>query len=109
MWFLTSQERGVLVFLSAVLIVGITISAARKVCLPLDAALRIDRNAARMDINRADCDDLAAVKAVPEKVARAIIAFRERRGRLHDLDELKEIKGVGEKRIKKLENYFYAE
>ncbi len=51
-----------------------------------------------VDINRADAATLAqALKGVGPAKAQAIVAFREANGPFRSVDELTEVKGIGEK------------
>ncbi|RME35906.1 MAG: helix-hairpin-helix domain-containing protein [Gammaproteobacteria bacterium] len=51
-----------------------------------------------VDINTADAATLAAsLKGVGPAKARAIVAFREQNGPFRSIDELTEVRGIGEK------------
>jgi competence protein ComEA len=62
-----------------------------------------------MDINTASLDELILVSGIGEKTAEKIIALREEKGKIHDLNELMEIKGIKEKRLAALKKYLSAE
>lgn len=49
-----------------------------------------------VDINVADIETLALLKGVGEKRAKAIIAYRESNGQFNSVDDLLNVKGVGE-------------
>ena len=52
--------------------------------------------AAPVDINTADAQTIAeAIKGVGEKKAQAIVLYREQHGRFTSVDDLKEVKGIG--------------
>ncbi len=55
-----------------------------------------------MDINRAEADDLALIDGIGPKRARAIVALRERLGRIQNMDQLLEAPGVGPKALERL-------
>ncbi|MFT6247244.1 MAG: competence protein ComEA [Cognaticolwellia sp.] len=49
-----------------------------------------------VDINLADIETLALLKGVGEKRAKAIVAYRESNGQFNSVDDLLNVKGVGE-------------
>ncbi len=59
-------------------------------------------NDGRIDINKADVEQLAALPGVGETIARRIIAFREQHGPFQRVDDLLKVKGIGEKSLAKL-------
>lgn len=62
-----------------------------------------------LDINHAAFDELVLIPGIGEKTAAKIIALREKKGGLRNVEELTEIKGIKEKKLAKLRRYFYAE
>ncbi len=59
-----------------------------------------------LDLNRASPEDLCLVPGIGESLAREIVAYRERRRAFRSADELREIKGVGEKKYRSLRPFF---
>ncbi|MBU3759685.1 MAG: helix-hairpin-helix domain-containing protein [Candidatus Omnitrophica bacterium] len=57
-----------------------------------------------LDINTADALQLEALKGVGPSLAERIIAFREQRGGFQSIDELRQVKGVGEVKFEKIKN-----
>ena len=57
---------------------------------------------AAVNINTATVAELDAVKGVTPKQAAAIVDYREKNGAFKSLDELKQVKGFGEKSVAKL-------
>jgi competence protein ComEA len=53
----------------------------------------------RIDINEATARDLESLPGIGPKLAEAIIRFRDRQGGLEDAKQLREVKGIGEKRF----------
>jgi len=51
-----------------------------------------------LDLNQATAEDLCLIPGIGESLAQEMIAYRRRRGAFRSLDELKEVKGVGEKK-----------
>ena len=61
--------------------------------------------AAKIDLNTADTGSLVTLPGVGEKTAAAIIAYREANGGFKSVDELAQVKGIGEKKLAKLRPY----
>lgn len=48
-------------------------------------------------LNKSTIDDLLTLKGIGHKKAQAILAYREQIGAFKSLDDLKKVKGIGEK------------
>lgn len=59
---------------------------------------------AAVNINTASVAELDAVKGITPKKAAAIVEYRDKNGPFKSLDELKQVKGFGDKSIAKLRN-----
>jgi competence protein ComEA len=62
-----------------------------------------------IDINEASQDDLILIKGIGIATAERIVALREKLKRFDDVQQLTEIKGIKEKKIKELQPYLYVE
>jgi comEA protein len=60
----------------------------------------------RITLNTANQAELESIPGVGPVTARRIIDFREKNGRFQSIEELMEIKGIGQKTIQKIERYF---
>ncbi|MCX8117229.1 MAG: helix-hairpin-helix domain-containing protein [Desulfobacterota bacterium] len=58
-----------------------------------------------LDLNRATAEDLCLLPGIGESLAREIVAYRERRRGFRSVEELKEVKGIGEKKWINLKPY----
>jgi competence protein ComEA len=58
-----------------------------------------------LDLNRASVEDLRLVPGVGDPLGREIVAYRERRRAFNSVEELKNVKGVGEKKYESLRKY----
>jgi len=105
---LTLQERKAILFLCAVALLGIGINFALKFNSKAAKLVALDTAEIKINLNRATLDDFLRTKTLPEKLARALIAYRDEHGPFDSLEQVKEIKGIGESRYKKIEEYFYA-
>lgn len=52
---------------------------------------------AKVNINTANLDELRALKGIGEKRAQLIIEYREEYGKFSTIEDLKKVKGIGEK------------
>lgn len=59
---------------------------------------------AAVNINTASKEELDAVKGISPAKAQAIVDYRSKNGPFKSLDELKKVKGFGEKSVAKLNN-----
>ncbi|MCX5673778.1 MAG: helix-hairpin-helix domain-containing protein [Planctomycetota bacterium] len=63
----------------------------------------------RINVNAADWVTLSMVPGLGEKTARKIIELRDQRGgRLKSVDEIKDVRGIGEKTLEKLRPYLFV-
>ena len=59
-----------------------------------------------LDLNRVSMEDLCLIPGIGESLAREIVAYRERRKGFRSVEELKNVKGIGEKKWKNIKSYF---
>ena len=52
-----------------------------------------------LDINTASAEEFVKVKGIGAKKAEKIVSYREEHGKFNSVEELKNVKGVGEKII----------
>lgn len=57
---------------------------------------------AAVNINSASIDELTTVKGIGPSKAKAIVEYRDKNGPFKSVDDLKEIKGFGDKSVAKL-------
>lgn len=61
-----------------------------------------------IDINKADLAQLCTIDGVGASTAQRIFDYREKVGVISSLDMLLNVEGIGEKTLKKLENYLFV-
>jgi len=79
-----------------------------------DLKIRISRMAANkllvfsipLDLNRVSVEDLCLVPEINEFLAREIVVYRQRRRGFRSVQELKNVKGIGEKKYLSLRKFF---
>ncbi|MFA4842475.1 MAG: helix-hairpin-helix domain-containing protein [Candidatus Omnitrophota bacterium] len=106
---LAAEERRAVLFLVSLGLVGMGLSFAFKVNSRIERYVVPGENFAKININRASLSDLVAAKVASEKLAAKIIAYRDTHGPFRDMEDLKEIKGIGDYRYERLDEVFYAE
>lgn len=62
-----------------------------------------------ININAAGINDLIKLPGIGEKTALKIIDMRKEKGGFTKIDELKEIKGIGDSKLEKISKYIYIE
>jgi competence protein ComEA len=58
-----------------------------------------------INLNTATSDDLSSLPGIGPHIAHEVILFRKTRGTFSKIEDLKAVKGIGEKRFKKIEKY----
>ncbi len=111
MFNLTYEERRVILFLAGLALTGLLISFFIKMHPCPAGVTRIDTDSriAKVDINRADYKDLRELLGLAPGLAEKIIAYRSACGRFKNLEELKEINGIGDFRYEKLKDLFFVQ
>ena len=79
-----------------------------------DLKIRISRMAANkllvfsipLDLNRISLEDLCLIPGIGESLAKEIVLYRERRRGFRSVEELKNVKGIGEKKYRVFKSYF---
>jgi len=59
-----------------------------------------------LDLNRVTVEDLCLIPGIGESLAREIVTYRERRRGFRSVDELKNVRGIGEKKYKSFKPFF---
>jgi len=59
-----------------------------------------------LDLNRVSAEDLCLISGIGESLAQEIVAYRERRSGFRSVEELRNVKGIGEKRYETLRPFF---
>ncbi|MBM4277533.1 MAG: hypothetical protein FJ130_06550 [Deltaproteobacteria bacterium] len=59
-----------------------------------------------LDLNRVSMEDLCLIPGIGESLAREIVTYRERRRGFRSVEELKNVKGIGEKKYESFKTYF---
>lgn len=104
---LTFQERRVILFLISLCLAGIGINFAVKISPGVERIVKADANIAKIDLNQASYEELLEVPGMRPIFAKNIIEYRKSSGPFSGFEDLRKIKGIGEKRLERLrENLF---
>ncbi len=121
----TRNEQKVFLFLSVVLLSGVAVKVykayivpnhppqfdysvsdsiftARSASLANDSSGRGTVPARKVNLNTASKQELMTLPGIGEAMAERIMMYREERGTIRSVAELKKIKGIGEKKFEKL-------
>ncbi|MBM9529663.1 helix-hairpin-helix domain-containing protein [Desulfoprunum benzoelyticum] len=60
---------------------------------------------AKININTADVEALTTIPGIGPKTAEAIVAYRNDKGQFKKVDDLIEVKGIGEKKLEQIRPY----
>lgn len=106
---LTPEERKVILFVLGLAFCGLILSNLIKANRHIEKIIIPQVQLAKIDINRVTLNELSGIRGVPAKLARRIIEFRNLHHEFSSLEELKEIKGIGDQRCEKLKEVFFVE
>lgn len=67
----------------------------------------VKNNENKIDLNNATIDDLMTLPGIKDKKAMSIIEARDELGRFESIEQLKEIKGIGEITFQKIKDFVY--
>lgn len=113
MFFLTPAERKVLVFAGILILTGSVLrfskytftenkiysSEDKNISAPAEVRLEV------VDINKAGLNELMKLPGIGVKTANQIIEFRSKQGGFKSPDDLKQVKGIGDKKLAAIRKY----
>ncbi|KQX64840.1 helix-hairpin-helix domain-containing protein [Paenibacillus sp. Root444D2] len=73
-----------------------------------EASLPSARSTDQLDLNTATLKQLVELPGIGESKAKAILDYRLKKGRFSQIEELMEVKGIGEKMLEKLMVFLYV-
>jgi comEA protein len=104
MFNLTRQERQAILFLVIILLFGLGINFISKNYPAQISAFNYDYQ--KVNLNTADLKKFVSVPGIGVKIAQGIIEYRKLHGKFNTLEELKQIKGIGEVKYDLIKDYF---
>ena len=109
MFDFTRQERQVILFLICLVLLGLGINFAVKINSRAEKFVKLNEDIIRIDINQAGYEDLVYVEGISPGLAKSIIDYRNEYGPFRDLEELKQVKGIGEFRYERMKDQLILE
>ena len=101
---LTRQERGVILFLIGMALVGMGFNFLIKKYVAVRTFVCANQDMGKVDLNKADKEMLIDIPGIGEKLAQRIIEYRRQQGDFKEIEELKKIKGITNYRYEKLKD-----
>jgi|UniRef100_A0A7V3RHR9 competence protein ComEA len=68
-------------------------------------AMIIEEGIRQISINSADVEELCALPGIGPAIAQRIVEYRKKNGGFKSIDEIKAVKGIGEKLFEKIKPY----
>ena len=111
MFDLEKREKFILIFLLVALLIGLSLKIYRKHNKEIvDVKIKSfnyepsQEAPLKININEADEEALAGLDGIGPSLARRILAYRSERGGFGSVEELKKVKGIGEKLFEKIKD-----
>ncbi|MDD4939020.1 MAG: helix-hairpin-helix domain-containing protein [Candidatus Omnitrophica bacterium] len=109
MFDLTLQERKVVLFLMGTALLGLGLNFSMKVNQRMKRfVLEYDR-LVKVDLNKAGLTELSCLSGISPGLAKKILAYRDANGHFRKIEDLKEVKGIGDYRYEKLKDLLFVE
>ncbi len=109
MFNFTPEEKKVTLFLLGLAFCGLVISNLVKLNCRVEKFVYPPTQLAKLNLNQVEAKELEGVKCISAKLAQRILEYRAGGKKFASLEELKEVKGIGEKRYEKLKEIFFIE
>src|SRR3989338_8443394 len=109
MFNLTRTERGIIIFLIFTLLIGITLIIYQKSRPPIKLeigkfAVEEEVDSGRININTASAGDLTQLEGVGKVMAQRIIEHRDKAGKFASIEDIKDVKGIGDAMFEKIKD-----
>ncbi len=105
----TPEEKRVVLFILSLAFCGLALSNLIKINSRIEKIVYPQVQLAKLNLNKAGLEELTGLKCISAKLARRIIEYRGSRQKFSSLEDLKDVKGVGEERYEKLKGIFFVE
>lgn len=103
----TPEERRVVLFILGLAFCGLILSNLVKVNGEIEKIVNPQVQLAKINLNKVGLDELIRLKCISAKLAGRIIEYRFMHQEFSSLEELKEVKGIGNQRYEKLKEIFF--
>jgi len=109
MFSFTPQEKKAILFIFAVAFCGLALQNLAKVNFRVKKILCPEPGLSKLNLNKISLVELLETRSVASRTAERIIAYRLEHGEFGELEDLKEVKGIGQARYEKLKELFFVE
>ena len=109
MFNFTTEEKKVTLFLLGLAFCGFILNNLIKINCRIAGVVYPQIQLAKLNLNKVSLTELVGAKCVPLKLAQRIILYRNSGKEFGSLEELREIKGIGQQRLEKLKEIFFIE
>lgn len=103
MFDLERKEKFIILFLTAILLAGLAFKFYQKSNKIIDAKINsfnyegVQKEPKKININEADIETLTRLDRVGQSLAKRIVEYRKEKGYFRSTEELKKVKGIGDK------------
>jgi competence protein ComEA len=74
-----------------------------------ESDLEEDEGSVTVNINTASAEELAALDGIGERLAQNIVEYREANGLFATIEDVKSVKGIGDKKLEKIKEFITVE
>jgi len=119
---MTKQEKAVIYFLTAMLILGLGVkfykAKTNRVNLRVESAVlsaekvdikKIVKEKKTVKINTATAGDFSRLPGIGPGLAKRLVEYRNQNGNFAVIDDIKKVKGIGDKRYEEIKDYLVIE
>jgi len=101
-FYLTPQEKRVILFITFLIFLGALLKITN--FYPLEK-ISVKKEITKININQAGVKELEKLPYIGGKIAQRIIEYREKKGRIENIEDLLNIKGIGRKKLSLIKKY----
>ncbi|UCD54757.1 MAG: helix-hairpin-helix domain-containing protein [Candidatus Omnitrophota bacterium] len=109
----TKEERIILLFLLAALFVGTAVTYHKKLNPGYLQSIEFDEKKIqefkKININKAGSKELLKIRGIGPVLAERIISYREKYGHFREAEDIKKVKGIGDKTFEKIKKEIILE
>jgi len=105
----TPEEKSVILFILFFALCGLILSNLIKINRRVEKMVYPQVQLAKINLNKVGLDELIGLRCISAKLSKRIIEYRNSHQEFVSLEELKGVKGVGERYYEKLKGIFFIE
>ncbi len=102
---MSKKELIILTVLICVLVLLNTVNYLRREHLKQSNTALVEKMSIRISINDADVDELVSLPGIGPSIAHRIVEYRAMNGEFKKLEDVKKVKGIGEKLFRRISLY----